>query len=286
MGDMKRISVVVPNYNYAKYLDKRIDSIIRQTYPIYELIILDDGSTDESRAVIEEKIVEIHQKYPTLNVRFVKNEENTGKVMAQWKKGFELARGDYVWIAEADDLSSRYFLEKVMRGFEEPGVVMAYCESMIIDGRGFMILPDFRRSRDRERTGHYKKTYVNEGEVEIRKILAIRCTIPNVSAVVFKNNKKYLRYLDEAISYNQAGDWYFYIRILENGKIFYERKALNRFRIHKHSKTSMSKKNETAYNEVCKMHRWILKNYQIPEDVKKKMEREEKRLMGKYGGKK
>lgn len=286
MGDMKRISVVVPNYNYAKYLDKRIDSIIRQTYPIYELIILDDGSTDGSRAVIEKKIVEIHQKYPTLNARFVKNEENTGKVMVQWKKGFELARGDYVWIAEADDLSSRYFLEKIMRGFEEPGVVMAYCESMIIDGRGFMILPNFRRSRDRERTGHYKKTYVNEGEVEIQEILAIRCTIPNVSAVVFKNNKKYLRYLDEAISYNQAGDWYFYIRILENGKIFYERKALNRFRIHKHSKTSMSKKNETAYNEVCKMHRWILKNHQIPEDVKKKMEWEEKRLMGKYGGKK
>ena len=47
-GNQKKVSVVVPNYNYANYLKKRLDSIINQTYPIYELIILDDLSTDDS----------------------------------------------------------------------------------------------------------------------------------------------------------------------------------------------------------------------------------------------
>ena len=48
ISQVKKVSVVVPNYNYAKYVGKRIDSVVRQTYPIYELIILDDGSADES----------------------------------------------------------------------------------------------------------------------------------------------------------------------------------------------------------------------------------------------
>ena len=109
----KKISVVVPNYNYAKYINKRIDSIVRQTYPIYELIILDDCSTDDSVEVIEKKIEKIKVKYPELKVRFIKNEKNSGKAMRQWRKGFELAKGDYIWIAEVDDLSSREFLAAV-----------------------------------------------------------------------------------------------------------------------------------------------------------------------------
>ena len=53
---MKKISVIIPNYNYEKYIIERIDSILNQTYPIYELIILDDCSTDKSVDLIENKI--------------------------------------------------------------------------------------------------------------------------------------------------------------------------------------------------------------------------------------
>ena len=111
----KRVSVVVPNYNYEKYFDKRIDTILEQTYPIYELIVLDDASTDGSVAIIEEKLAEVREKYPDLQIKFVVNQTNSGKAMLQWKKGFEMATGDYVWIAEADDLCSRRFLKETMK---------------------------------------------------------------------------------------------------------------------------------------------------------------------------
>ena len=274
----KKVSVIVPNYNYVRYIEKRIDSIVKQTYPIYELIILDDASTDGSAEVIEKKLAEVKEKYPELKVQFVRNEENSGKAMAAWKKGWELATGDYIWIAEADDLSGRKFLEEVMEGFRDPKVVLSYTESMVINGAGLLVAPNFRWSRDKEKTGHYKKSYIKGGRQEIEEIMAIRCTIPNVSAVVMKKKEIFLGYLEEALQFNQVGDWYFYVRVLGNGKISYNRKALNKFRVHSDSKTGQAKKDWWHYQEILDMHRMFAIRYNLTEPVVKNMKLEELRV--------
>ena len=83
----KKVSVIIPNYNYANYIIERIDSILMQTYPIYELIILDDCSTDNSVQVINDKIEKIKNEYPEIKVQFIVNEKNSGGcVFKQWKK--------------------------------------------------------------------------------------------------------------------------------------------------------------------------------------------------------
>ncbi len=279
--DVKKVSVVVPNYNYGRYIEKRIESVVRQTYPIYELIVLDDGSTDGSVDLIKMKLVDVEKRFPKLKVKFVKNEKNSGKAIAQWKKGFELAEGEFVWIAEADDSCSRKFLVEAMKGFEDSGVVLSYTESMIINGAGLMLAPNFRWSRDKERTGHYREDYVKDGRTEIKEIMAIRCTIPNVSAVVLRNDGRCLQYLDEAMRLSQIGDWYFYVKVLEDGKISYNRKALNKFRVHNDSKTGQAKKEKRHYDEIVEMHEYFKKNYDLSEIVVKRMEAEKKRLMEK-----
>lgn len=271
----RKVSVIIPNYNYGKYISKRIDSVVGQTYPIYELIVLDDCSSDDSLEIIERKLAKVRKKYPELKVDFVKNDENSGSAIAQWKKGFKLATGDYVWIAEADDLCSRKFLEEVMKGFDDPDVVLSYAESKLINSRGLMIAPNFRWSRDREKTGHYKRNYIKDGFREVEEIMAIRCTIPNVSAVVFKKDDRLFQYLKEAEEYEQVGDWYFYVRILEKGKIAYNRKALNRFRIHGGSATNRGVKH---FDEVVKMHRYLAIKRNLDEFVTKRMLAEEKRI--------
>ena len=111
--------LIIPNYNYANYINDRIDSILNQKYPIYELIILDDKSSDNSVEIIEEKIKNIKIKYPKLKIKFIVNKKNSGNVFKQWNKAFTTATGDYIWIAEADDLCSKYFLGTVMQGFEQ-----------------------------------------------------------------------------------------------------------------------------------------------------------------------
>lgn len=273
----KKVSVVVPNYNYGKYIGGRIDSIVRQTYPIYELIVLDDCSTDNSVDVIEKKLDEIREKHPEIEISFVKNKVNSGRAISQWKKGFELAKGDYVWIAEADDSCSKRFLEEAMKGFDDPEVVLSYTESAIINSWGLMIAPNFRWSRDKEKTGHYKNSYIKDGKKETAEILAIRCTIPNVSAVVFKNEKKYLKYLDEALKFVQVGDWYFYVKVLEDGKISYNRKSLNRFRVHRGSATN---RGDEHYREVVGMHEYIERNCKLSEMVLRAMKNERGRIKG------
>ena len=159
-------------------------------------------------------------------------------------------------------------------------MVLAYSESAIINKQGIPVMPNFRRSRDKEGTGHFSSSYIRQGKQEIEEIMAIRCTIPNVSAVVFKNTPEFLKYLKQAEELEQVGDWYLYARLLEKGKIFYNKKSLNFFRIHKGSAT---KRGEAHVREVMGMHRYFKKHYDLDVNVVQWMDAELERTKRKYG---
>lgn len=81
------VSVIVPNYNHARYLEQRLDTVFNQTYQNFEVIILDDKSTDNSLEVINR-----YKDNPHLS-QIVVNEQNTGSPFKQWDKGINLAKG-------------------------------------------------------------------------------------------------------------------------------------------------------------------------------------------------
>ncbi len=81
---MPTVSVIVPNYNHARFLRQRIDTILAQTFQDFELILLDDCSTDESRTILREYTSD-------KRVRLEFNEVNSGSPFKQWKKGLEMA---------------------------------------------------------------------------------------------------------------------------------------------------------------------------------------------------
>ena len=111
---MPTVSVIVPNYCHAPYLEQRIESILQQTFQDFELILLDDCSTDGSREILER-----YRNHPKVSGIFY-NERNSGSPFKQWKKGLSKATGDYVWIAESDDFSSPCFLERCVRILVHP----------------------------------------------------------------------------------------------------------------------------------------------------------------------
>src|SRR5687767_14108483 len=98
-------SVIIPNYNHGRFLHERIGSVVAQKKEPFEIIILDDHSTDNSREVIE--IYRAHR----LVTHIVYNEKNSGSPFAQWVRGIKLATASWIWIAESDDVANADFLE-------------------------------------------------------------------------------------------------------------------------------------------------------------------------------
>ena len=244
-----RISVVIPNYNYAHFLEARINSICKQTFPVYEMIILDDKSTDNSIEIIET----ISQKI-SLDTTIVKNEINSGSVFKQWHRGAKIAQGDLLWIAEADDLADPEFLSTLVTRFKDPELVLAYTESKQMDHRGNVISPNYLDYTLRA-SECFKNDYHRHGTQEIIKALAIKNTIPNVSAVVFKTNSlvQVMEQLEkELANMKVAGDWLVYLHLLKNGNVSFSTKALNCHRRHATSVTSALQK-QIHLQEIIKM---------------------------------
>jgi glycosyltransferase involved in cell wall biosynthesis len=98
----KKISVVIPNFNHGHFLESRIKNFFKQTYSPYEIIIIDDCSTDDSYKIINE----IKQKYK--RVKVIRNKKNLG-VETSFNRGIRYAKGDYLYPCSADDLNDNDF---------------------------------------------------------------------------------------------------------------------------------------------------------------------------------
>lgn len=104
------ISVIMPVYNGEKYITQAIDSVLSQTYPNWELIIINDGSTDDTAKIIK-------SKYNQNKIKYI-YQENQGPSIAR-NRGIDLAQGDYIAFIDADDLYTRDKLEKQLQFLEE-----------------------------------------------------------------------------------------------------------------------------------------------------------------------
>ncbi len=231
----RRVSAVVPNYNYARFLPERIDSILNQSYPVSELIILDDASTDGSAAVIDRIVAGLD-----IPVRVILNDRNSGSVFRQWLKGAEAASAECLWIAEADDLAEPDFLATAMRGMEQGHVVLSYTQSRQMAQDGAILCNHYLDYvRDVSPT-QWTSDYLRGGGDEIAQGLSVKNTIPNVSAVVFRRQPlldTMHAHLDEILSYRVAGDWCVYVRLLSQGSCAFSARPLNRHRRHDESVT-------------------------------------------------
>jgi glycosyltransferase involved in cell wall biosynthesis len=135
------LSVVLPNFNHARFVGRALTALVAQGRAADEIIVIDDGSTDDSVRVIGE----IAANAPTISVLY--NESNVG-VIATLQRGLEAARGKYVYFAASDDWVFPGFFALALRRLEaEPGVGLFCGEAMLIDGtsnRPFAVRPAVR----------------------------------------------------------------------------------------------------------------------------------------------
>src|SRR6266852_1304000 len=124
------LSVILTSYNYARYLPAALQALAGQTRPADELIVIDDGSTDDSVAIINSCLDRFAEP------RLVQNPRNLGTV-ANLNRGLELARGEVVYFAAADDVTYPALFERGMALLEEhPRAALFSARIAIIDAEG------------------------------------------------------------------------------------------------------------------------------------------------------
>lgn len=247
------VSVVIPNYNYENFMLPRIYSILAQTEKIHELIILDDCSKDNSRALID-RIVE--QISPYIKVQKIYNKENSGCAFKQWKKGFAEATGEYVWIAEADDCCDKTLLKNIIKPIKEnKNIYISYADTAFINAWDKIILPTIKPEIDIMKTNHWENDFVDNGLEEIQKYTFLNCIIANVSSCIIKRDN-YDDIFEKIIEYKQAGDWLFYVSVMKKGDIAFCNKPLNYYRLHGNNVTSVTKK-QKHFDEIVRIHNEI-----------------------------
>jgi glycosyltransferase involved in cell wall biosynthesis len=244
---MIKLSVIVPNYNHERFLVQRLDSILNQTYHDFEIIILDDCSTDNSKDIIEQ--YRGNQKVKHI----IYNETNSGSTFKQWKKGIELAQGEYIWIAESDDIAKLNLLAELMENTQkEQNIVIAYAKSTN-DLEVF--------SATNNEANYPVKIY--DGVSFINQYMLTNPAIVNASAVVFKKSAADNYILTEITKYKYAGDWLFWNYLLAKGKVAQHNKTLNYFRRHTDSVAARGDKSGLFIHEGFKLLLFTKKRLKI-----------------------
>lgn len=219
MTGSPHVSVIVPNYNYARFLRRRIDSILSQTYQDFELILLDDASSDDSRAVIEEYSHNPHVTHVCIN------DVNSGGVFYQWRRGLSLAKGDYVWIAEADDYAAPGFLESCVRILDaHPDVDICQTGSTMVDEDEKPI------AKCNDKFATQGGVFLSDGPKYMRRHLRWRNTLYNASGILFRRSAVPEGVFEIATTYRVSGDWVFWAMMAEKGGVAIIREKLSYFR--------------------------------------------------------
>ncbi len=128
------ISIVLPSFNRARILPKAVESILRQTYKDFELIIVDDGSSDNTREVVksfnDDRIVYVHQ-------------ENAGACVAR-NNGIDHACGEYIAFQDSDDIWHEDKLEKQLKALQEKNADIVFCRmNRMSDGKKIGLVSDY-----------------------------------------------------------------------------------------------------------------------------------------------
>ena len=238
MPQLPRISVVVPSYNYARYLPARLGSIFAQTHPVSEVILLDDASTDDSVAVARRVAAEWGRQ-----IQVVVNRRNSGGVFRQWQRGVQRARGEFVWIAEADDEADPAFLATLAGQLRAaPDADLLACDSRAVDAEGARLWADHQGYFAASDAAELGRDAVFPAREFARRFLSERNLLLNASAVLWRRAPLVAalrRVGGEVEGLRVAGDWRLYLEVLGHsaGTVAWSAAVLNAHRRHAGSVT-------------------------------------------------
>jgi glycosyltransferase involved in cell wall biosynthesis/SAM-dependent methyltransferase len=223
-----KVSVIVPNFNHSKYLHMRLDSIFNQTYKNFEVILMDDCSTDDSLAILRSYA----NLYPGKTISIF-NKTNSGGVFNQWARGLEASTGDLVWIAESDDYCSLNFLEELVPCFANSAVKMAFTRTDFVENDPPTTVWTSEEYLADLGLDIWKRPFVTSAHAIVKSAWVVKNIVPNVSGALFRHPGNVPLLADpDWLKMRVCGDWMFYLSLVRGGLVAYSPNATNYYRQH------------------------------------------------------
>ncbi len=152
MDNLFKVSVIIPCYNCEEYISKCLQALENQTYKDFEVLVVDDMSTDNSYCVLQEFV-----KNSSLNIRIFQNEKNFGPAVSR-QKAVNEAKGEYVCFCDSDDWYDKDFIEKMFGAINKTSANIVICASKYVYPSGKSTIWDIRDF---------------EGEIDVKKALSL-----------------------------------------------------------------------------------------------------------------
>jgi glycosyltransferase involved in cell wall biosynthesis len=190
------VSVIIPAYNAAEFMGETLDSVFAQTFKQFEVIVINDGSSDT------EQLEEVLKRYPP-NLRYIK-QENRGAAAAR-NAGLRAARGKLIAFLDADDMWAPTFLEKQLELLESTGADLVFSDALLfgdppLAGRTFMEIEPPR------------------GEVSTENLLAVNVTVLTSTVLARKTPILDVGSFDESLRRGQ--DFELWLKLAKAGARF------------------------------------------------------------------
>ena len=216
------VSVIVASYNHAEYLERRMDSLLSQTYEKIEILVIDDCSSDNSLGILYK-----YKSNP--KVKLLVREKNGGWITVS-NQGLEMSSGEFVIFANCDDDCDPFMIERLVGGMSaNPSAGISFCRSLLIDEYDNPLGDDYSI---REKA--FRLRCINDillSKSEMGRFLLHSCVIPNLSAALIR-----IECFDTignfSSDYKVCSDWDLFFRIISRYDVAYTATSLNKFRQH------------------------------------------------------
>jgi glycosyltransferase involved in cell wall biosynthesis len=222
------VSVIIPAYNQAKFLRDAIESVVCQTYQDYEIIVVDDGSTDDTALIVAQYAKRIHYIF----------QENRGLAGAR-NTGIRNAQGQYIALLDSDDMWMPDFLMKMMAlVVKDPGAIVYYCSAQYCDAEG-----------------HELPQIIVCDQIPVETMyesLAVANFIIPSTVVMLKSAILDIGLFDP--SFRACEDWDLWLRIAPIGHFSCIRDCLIKYRLHGSSLSADPGKMQKAVRAVIEKH--------------------------------
>ena len=231
MSDKKLplVSVIITNYNYAQYVGEAIESVLNQTYKNLEIIIIDDGSTDDS-----DKVISVYVK-KNKNIRYIK-QKNQGVVYTR-NKAIDLAQGEFLCFLDADDYFDKEYVEKTV--------------TCAIKNKSDVVYTNFKMFGTGTETSNFHEYSLEELK---------NGNFIHISSLIRKSALSGVRFDDELAGETHE-DWDLFLSLGVNGAIMTLcREVFLNYRIHDNSRNNMMKSDDerrkyaSVYSYIIRKH--------------------------------